>query len=143
MFFLSYFSTTLGPKYIIYYFFDLNAYNIPCVLFGALGVFWHCIHGFQPSTFWCPLLLKKQFMFNLVHLLFLTQFFDTHVKLFVVILSFLLKIHMFLLFPIFHYPWCCLNVFLLLKKLRSSLNYNIPLVWIFIKDIQIWECLLH
>jgi hypothetical protein len=40
MFFLPYFSTTLGPKqYKIQNIFDPDAYNIPYVHFGALGVF--------------------------------------------------------------------------------------------------------
>jgi hypothetical protein len=47
--------------------------------------------------------------------------------LFITILLFLVWILIFLLFPIFHRPWCCLNVFLLLMKLRSSLNQTHPI----------------
>jgi hypothetical protein len=38
------------------------------------------------------------------------------------------------LFP-FHHPWCSASVYLLLTKLKLSLNQNIPLVQIFTKDI--------
>jgi len=55
-------------------------------------------------------------------------FFHTHVKLFIVILSLLVKKIMFLLFFIFCHPWCCLTMFLLLMKLKSSLNQNAPLI---------------
>jgi len=34
--------------------------------------------------------------------------------------------------------WCCLVVFLLLIKLRLSPNQNIPPIWIFTKNVQIW-----
>jgi hypothetical protein len=89
-----------------------------------------------------PYCLKRKFSCpNLVFLVFLACLFYTMLS-FVVNLSFLVGIWVFLLFPIFCHHCHCLGMFLLLIKCISSPNQNTLSIWIFIKDVWIWECLL-
>ncbi len=80
-----------------------------------------------PSTSWCPLIAQKEnFHVQFIAIGVFNMPFDTFTKLFIVILSFLIKILVLLLFVIFHHPRCCFNVFLLLTKPKSPLNQNTP-----------------
>ncbi len=67
---------------------------------------------------------KNKTMANLAPWCFKCPF-STPSLLFGVILSFLIKAIIFLLFPIPHHLWCCSHVFLLFTKFRSFLNQNI------------------
>ncbi len=132
--FLPCFPTNLCLKYKI--FLTLMPLTSPMYFLMPLVSFDIIWKAFNPQPFAGPPLPKKKFfMLNLVPLVFLICLFDTHVKLFVVLLSFLIENFIYLLFVIFHHPWCCLNVFLLLKKFRSSLNQNTPPNQIFIKEV--------
>ncbi len=140
MFFLPYFSTTLGPKkYKIFLTLMPTTFHVyflvPLVSFDIVYM------AFNPQLFDVPYCSKNNSCStNLIYLVFLTCPFDILVKLFVVILSFLFKIHLLLLFPIFHHPWCCLNVFLLSTKLRSSLNNNIVVPYLS-SSLVLFECI--
>jgi hypothetical protein len=93
------------------------------------------------NVFMPPIAQNKKFHVEANTLIFWPFIFNT-MLMFVTILSSLVNILVFLLFPIFRHSWCCLCVFLLLIKLKSFPNQNITLIKIVIKDVWIWECLL-
>ncbi len=116
--------------------FDPSACNVSYVCLVPLVSFDIVYKAFNLQPLCAPYCSQEIFMFNLVPLVSLTCIFDTLVKLFVTILSFFIKILVFLLFLIFHHPWHCLGVFLLLLKLSSSSNQNFPLFEFLLKMIR-------
>lgn len=106
--------------------FKKNKNNWPQSLKHPLCISWH------PSTLYptpstpqhlgapyCP--KKKKIMSNLAPLVFLACLINLAYCHFFIPCQH----HVFLLFPTFRRPWCCMGVFLLLIKLRKFLNQNI------------------
>ncbi len=107
------------------------------------GVLRNCIQRPQHSTsWWCPSKLypMPSTINILVPLLYTKKnknscptqcsqcfqlTFSTSLLLLVDILSSLVNILVFLMFFIFHHPWCCLGVFYLLSKLKSFPNQTL------------------
>jgi hypothetical protein len=109
---------------------------VPLVSFDIIS---NTLNPQHLGTTYC---LKRKFSCpNLVFLVFLACLFYTMLS-FVVSLSFFVGIWVFLLFSIFCHHSHCLGVFLLLIKCISSPNQNTSFIWIFTKDVWIWECLL-
>lgn len=105
MFSLPCFPTTLVLKYIYIYILTLVLAMSPMYFLVPLVSFDIVYRAFNPQPFGDPYCPRKKFMSNLVPLVFLTCLFNTHAKLFVVILSlrchFFIIIFIFLLFCIF------------------------------------------
>jgi hypothetical protein len=136
--FLPCFQMTLGSKIflkkkiikknIYIYIKNPSAYNIFMYFLVFLNIISNAFN--QTSMYWCPLLLEKEKLHIQLSIFLCFQIaFSITLILFVVILLFIfVSIRIFLLFLIFHYPWCCLRMFLLLTKLRSLSNQNIQLI---------------
>jgi hypothetical protein len=143
--FLPCFPTNLCLKYktililmrltsLMYFLMPLVSFDIVCKAFNLLLA---------------PIAWKENFMLNLVPLVFLMCIFDTHVQLFVVLLSFPIQTFIFLLFVIFHDPWCCLNVLLLLKNLGHlwtktphQIEFPLKKSRFFVHLLSLWDVLL-
>jgi hypothetical protein len=108
-----------NTKYI-----DPSACNVPLVPLVSFDII---SKTFNLNLLVPPIVQKKKIHVELSALGVFNLFFNTHVKLFALIWLFIVGILVFLFFPIFHHPWCCSSVFLLLRKLRSSPNQNIPM----------------
>ncbi len=130
--------TTFG-SHKIYNIFNFNICNVPYVFLASFDILFN---AFNPQHFGAPYCSKKhKTIVDLAPWCFKCPF-STPLLLFVVILSFLIKAIIFLLFPIPYHLWCCSHVFLLFTKFRSFLNQNIEPIQILTKDIRIWQHLL-